>query len=369
MAKKRSVAAEPAARTAAAAAAPLPNSNLVWKAALVVGVVALLVGLVLHLNEPSAVVAVKAPKPVKLSLAQVRARAAQQPCQDRHVQDDFCTRTAASGECEEGKGWVAVMCAASCARCDLLDPQVRCSEEHMGVKLENAMRAGDMNALFERLIQLPNVDVLHRGEPWVVLVRDFISEKESSTLLQLTLSKLKRSTDQGEVAADGFQTQVVSQHRTSSNSWCVGKCDSHPVVVNLTERISHLVGVPTKNFEQYQVLQYEKTQKYDQHHDSHHSEFEKPAGPRVLTFFMYLSDVEEGGETAFPLLGFKVKPVKGAAVLWPSVKSAHPDSEIEPLTAHAALPVIKGVKYGANSWIHLREYKTPNVWGCTGSFD
>ena len=26
-------------------------------------------------------------------------------------------------------------------------------------------------------------------------------------------------------------------------------------------------------------------------------------GPRILTFFLYLSDVEEGGETAFPNIG------------------------------------------------------------------
>ena len=42
-------------------------------------------------------------------------------------------------------------------------------------------------------------------------------------------------------------------------------------------------------------------------------------GPRILTFFLYLSDVEEGGETAFPMLGISVKPKKGKALLWPSV--------------------------------------------------
>ena len=42
-------------------------------------------------------------------------------------------------------------------------------------------------------------------------------------------------------------------------------------------------------------------------------------GPRILTFFLYLSDVEEGGETHFPLLGISVKPKKGKALLWPSV--------------------------------------------------
>jgi prolyl 4-hydroxylase len=93
------------------------------------------------------------------------------------------------------------------------------------------------------------------------------------------------------------------------------------------------------------------------------------AGPRVLTFFLYLSDVEEGGETYFPKLNISVKPHKGSALLWPSVDNEYPDSIIEDLTYHAALPVKKGVKFAANSWIHLRNYKTPNLWGCTGAFD
>lgn len=41
---------------------------------------------------------------------------------------------------------------------------------------------------------------------------------------------------------------------------------------------------------------------------------------------------------------------------------------MDPMTHHAALPVEKGVKFAANHWIHQRDYKTPNVWGCTGSF-
>jgi len=37
-------------------------------------------------------------------------------------------------------------------------------------------------------------------------------------------------------------------------------------------------------------------------------------GPRLYTFFMYLSDVDEGGHTAFPLLNLTVQPKKGRAV-------------------------------------------------------
>lgn len=36
---------------------------------------------------------------------------------------------------------------------------------------------------------------------------------------------------------------------------------------------------------------------------------------------------------------------------------------------HEARPVIKGLKFGANVWIHLYDFNTPNLWGCTGTFD
>ena len=39
----------------------------------------------------------------------------------------------------------------------------------------------------------------------------------------------------------------------------------------------------------------------------------------MLTLFLYLNDVEEGGGTHFPLLDITVQPKKGSALLWPSV--------------------------------------------------
>ena len=38
-------------------------------------------------------------------------------------------------------------------------------------------------------------------------------------------------------------------------------------------------------------------------------------------------------------------------------------------THHQAKPVIKGLKYAANAWIHSYNYRIPNHWGCSGSFD
>lgn len=91
-------------------------------------------------------------------------------------------------------------------------------------------------------------------------------------------------------------------------------------------------------------------------------------GPRILTFFLYLSDVEEGGETGFPNLNINVKPRKGSALLWPSVLDSNL-FEQDVRTHHEAKEVRKGLKYAANSWIHLYDFQKSNLWGCTGSFD
>jgi prolyl 4-hydroxylase len=91
---------------------------------------------------------------------------------------------------------------------------------------------------------------------------------------------------------------------------------------------------------------------------------DRQCGPRILTFFLYLNDVEEGGGTHFPPLGLTVEPKRGRALLWPSIYNADP-LEADERMNHEALPVEKGIKYAANGWIHLYDYLKPNEIGCT----
>jgi prolyl 4-hydroxylase len=83
----------------------------------------------------------------------------------------------------------------------------------------------------------------------------------------------------------------------------------------------------------------------------------------MLTLFLYLSDVEEGGMTDFPVLNHSVAARAGRAVLWPSVR-AHDFNVSDQRTTHEALPVTRGVKYAANAWLHLYDFRTPHGQGC-----
>lgn len=91
---------------------------------------------------------------------------------------------------------------------------------------------------------------------------------------------------------------------------------------------------------------------------------ERQCGPRILTFFLYLSDVESGGGTNFPQLDLTIEPKRGRALLWPSVLNADPMKK-DPRMMHQAMEVLEGTKYAANGWIHMYDYVTPQKNSCT----
>ncbi|KAL6499228.1 hypothetical protein OROHE_026256 [Orobanche hederae] len=94
-----------------------------------------------------------------------------------------------------------------------------------------------------------------------------------------------------------------------------------------------------------QVLHYGIRQKFVPHHDYSVRGFGlENGGRRMATFLMYLSDVEEGGETVFPAAekitnddlsvpgkGISIKPKMGDALLFSNLM---PDGTLDPSTLH-----------------------------------
>jgi prolyl 4-hydroxylase len=228
-----------------------------------------------------------------------------------------------------------------------------------------------MNDMFESISrdfgEEFRVEVLST-DPYIVVFENFLTAAECDAIVG-TVKQWERSTDTGQANSYGEVGRILSQSRTSSNAWCQHECENDPDVINVVNRIERVTRVPYDNYESFQILRYEPGQFYRVHHDNGAiDDRTDPAGPRILTFFLYLSDVEEGGETDFPQVGVSVKPKKGRAVLWPSVLDRNP-TLTDSRTTHQAKPVIRGIKFAANSWIHLYNFRVPNLWGCTGPFD
>jgi len=260
-------------------------------------------------------------------------------------------------------------CAPSCQTCHQIDFTHRCPFDDRAPLIWGP---GDLDRMFERIISDPYIiehhapNVLARPPlPWVVTLENITTEEESQRMIELgAVRGYERSQDVGKRKYDGTFEGMKSDSRTSSNTWCVDDCWEDPLNQQVIRRVENITAIPDGHSEYWQLLKYEKGQYYRQHHDyiSHH--LKRTQGPRILTVFLYLNDVTEGGGTRFVDLGITVQPKRGRAVLWPSVKSKNPLKK-DYRTHHEALPVIEGVKYGANAWIHTRDFKKAYKEGCT----
>jgi prolyl 4-hydroxylase len=291
-----------------------------------------------------------------------------------------CALWAEQNQCYKNSVYMRKHCAPVCFSCEDLHVEAKCP---LDPSVKSAWSPGDLNRMFERLITDPALKrhtVLSRPSlvggdteatadyqlgPWVLVLEDFLSAKETERMIQAGAEVgYARSTDVGKLDKDGTFEDKVSDRRTSTNAWCnVKLCEEDPVVQAVVSRIETLTQIPLNNSEALQLLRYEEGQFYKIHNDYIAYERERNEGVRVLTVFLYLSDVEEGGGTNFPKLDLTVEPKRGRALIWPSVLDEDPH-EIDSRTDHQALPVIKGLKYGSNAWLHQRDIKTPTALGC-----
>jgi len=148
-----------------------------------------------------------------------------------------------------------------------------------------------------------------------------------------------------------------------------------PTITAIEQRVALWTHLNVSHQEDVQVLRYAHGQKYGAHYDSLDND-----SPRIATVLLYLADVEEGGETAFPQnsqwlddstgerLGpfsdcadghVAAKPRKGDALLFFSLL---PNGQMDGAAMHTGCPVIKGVKWTATVWIHTKPFR-PNTLG------
>jgi hypothetical protein len=249
------------------------------------------------------------------------------------------------------------------------------------------------------------------GGPWIIQLDNFLTDEECTRLIELgdiigrdistievdddESSSEESTNDKDENNNDGDNDNDIEseddeeeeeeeeeQWRTSTTAWCdEDDCKDDPITKHVQEKIGVTTSVlDPAYFEHLQLLKYIPGQFYKNHHDESGSQHDidyNISGPRIITFFLYLNDLDDddddnvgadsdagaGGETRFTnIFGdetniyLDVKPKKGRALIWPSMLNEDL-YEFEPKTYHEARIVNKGNKYGANAWLHLRDVR------------
>jgi len=287
-----------------------------------------------------------------------------------------CIAWAGNGECDSNPEFMLSSCQGSCSKVNAQRDAYAARCKRTAGESE-ALAPGTMNATFERVMS----DYAHlepemvSSDPPVILFHRFLSDSEAGAFVSHGKGKYAESLGVG-MTKDGKMGDVKTEIRTSAHTWCQSiDCLSDPAVRAVVARVHDLTQTPEANGEFAQLVYYRACPEeghpncafYRRHSDYIEGDRYKVQGVRIYTIFMYLNDVPEGGATRFtdlPSGPITFQPVRGKAILWPSVLEDKPH-ERDPRTHHEALPVTRGEKFGANFWIHQYDFKGPHATGCT----
>lgn len=148
---------------------------------------------------------------------------------------------------------------------------------------------------------------------------------------------------QAMFAEDPMPPQVAKVKREVDLSWDVAL------------RASALLGVDPETVEPLQLVRYTSPDaEYKLHHD-HGGFYGKTTEHRLWTMLVFMSDVPEGGHTAFPKLDLEVVPRRGDALVWSNVKKSKQEGDasfvVDGDMVHAGRPPSDGShKYAMNVW-------------------
>ncbi|GMT24855.1 hypothetical protein PFISCL1PPCAC_16152, partial [Pristionchus fissidentatus] len=201
------------------------------------------------------------------------------------------------------------------------------------------------------------VEIL-RHDPLAVLFKDIISEHEIAIVKDLATPRLRRATVQNSVTGE----LETASYRISKSAWL--KEEEHPVIARINKRIDMMTNLEQSTSEELQVANYGLGGHYDPHYDFARRSREEirlqygDTGNRMATVLFYMSQPERGGATVFNTLGTAVFPTKLDALFWYNLKRS---GEGDLRTRHAACPVLLGVKWVSNKWIHEKgqEFRRP----------
>ena len=239
--------------------------------------------------------------------------------------------------------------------------------------------------------------------PNIYRIYNFLSKSEIRHLIKIVNKNVDNDkfrasfTDKSSIfEIKNEKRNVYSKERTSTFIFLNKHYDN--IVHKIEQRAANILGVSVENIENLQIVRYTNGQEFTLHHDAgtlielpslspignmsngngngnsesnynkhHSSPSPNPTNykvdlirpKRICSYFVYLNTLDEnmGGQTEFPLINIKMRPVAGMAVLWANV-NPEMTQECDNLLIHRAHPVIgeNTIKYGMNIWVKEKKF-------------
>ena len=224
------------------------------------------------------------------------------------------------------------MCPLACKTCEEV-PSLACAGKRHPYSQQLMEKSGDLNAYFESLrkdgadqqplfVSYPDKhDERRKDDSYVVVWTDFVSDKEAESLISL-----------GKTI--GFSSANYATCRGQSQCTAY-KIEADKVYQTIMERIATVANTTLEFLEPIEIHRLKGDQPNSGlSHNYQLSGVWKPAGPRILSFRLFLSNHGSKPQLGFPHLDWLfLQPTKRMVVLWPNV--INDDVwELDPLTSY-----------------------------------
>lgn len=189
-----------------------------------------------------------------------------------------------------------------------------------------------------------------RDDPPIEVLDDFLPGWACDYVIAMSAPVLTR----GKVVDESGGESVRGERTNTVMNF--GLADSDVILELINWRVAEAAGMPAQNAEGLGVLHYNPGERYAPHVDYIPDTPQNAAhlaerGQRVRTLLIYLNDGFKGGATEFPRLDLALKPPRGGALVFDSVKA---DGSPDPMTLHTGAPPTSGEKWLISKWFRTK---------------
>jgi len=197
------------------------------------------------------------------------------------------------------------------------------------------------------------------NDSYVVLEIYDILTKEDCAAMRVEAEKAGLEESMVMSYNDEDNTELDTDTRRSSNIFLSDSLA--PVFKKFADATVELTGIPLEHQEETQVVFYKPRGIYTAHYDGcvdgdgqeYCIEGYGTAGDRLATLLVYINDGYTGGQTKFTKLDFAVTPEIGKGILFYNIDK---NEKIIYESEHSGSEVIKGHKWIATKWVHIRPF-------------